>query len=444
MGTRRGARAIGVGLGLLALGGCGETKAPAERSAEAPPVPVRVATARPEPVPLEAEAVGTVRARTTTVIASNVRGYVVEVRVREGMRVAAGDLLIRLAGEDAAAQLAHAEASAQAAGHARDEATQALAEARAGEAEAQGALEAARRAIDEAAAGTAAAEAQAALAQTTLARYRQMFEERALSRQEYDEVVARERTVRAELDRARAALGQRQSRLAQAESALQAAGMRVQGLQSRIQGAEARIREAEAEVRRARVQLAYTQITAPGPALVVEKLVEVGELAPPGKPLLRLDDPSGYRLEAQLPSGHADRARVGQPAAVRVDDLGERVLQGRVTEIIPTADPTTRTVTVKIDLPATEGLRSGLYGKARFVIGQVESLRVPVAAVVERGQLTGVFVVDAERVARLRLVTLGRRDDRRVEILSGLSPGERVVVEGVERVADGRRVDAKE
>jgi multidrug efflux pump subunit AcrA (membrane-fusion protein) len=451
------ARALVGAVGLLALTGCREGTPPAEQASERPAVTVRVHAVRPEPVPIEREVPGTVRARTTTVVASTLQGYVAEVRVREGSRVAVGDLLVRLDDAEVLAQVARAQAARQGAVAARDEASQTLAEGRAREAEAAAALAEARagldglgHAVEEAEATLASVESQAALAGTTLGRYRQMFEERALSQQEYDEVVARDRTARAEVQRARArlegaraALAQHRSRVAGAEHAVEGARRRIEGLARRVDGAEARIREAEADGRRARTQLGYARIMAPGPGVVVEKTVEVGELAAPGRALLRLDDPSGYRLEVPVASAQAAQVRVGQPVEVRIDALGEGRLPGRVAEIVPEADPATRTVTVKVDLPPTPGLRSGLYGTARVELGRAERLRVPAAAVVERGQLTGVYVVEDQRVARWRLVTLGGRRDDRLEVLSGLVAGDLVVVDGLAQLNDGLRVEVR-
>jgi RND family efflux transporter MFP subunit len=403
-------------------------------------------------VPTEVEAIGTVRARVSTVVASQLPAYVREVRVTEGSRVAAGDLLIRLDDADVRAQLRRAEAGLGAARAAREEALQTIAEsearsieARAALAEARTNVDAARRMVDDAEAALVAAEAQAALAASTHERYRRLLGEGVVSRQEYEETTARDRTAAADVLRARArlevtrnAVSQGQSRVSQAESAVAASDLRTAAARRRAEAAEARVGEAEAEAARAEVQLAYSRITAPGPGLVVEKSVEVGDLAMPGKPLLRIDDPAGYRLEAQLASSDAASVRLGQAVPVSVGSLG--ALPARVGEIVPAADPATRTITVKLDLPPAPGVRGGLYGTARFTVGQAERLVLPLSAVVERGQLTGAYVVEADR-ARLRYVTLGPRRGGGVEVLSGLGAGERVVVEGAGRLRDGAPVE---
>ena len=126
---------------------------------------------------------------------------------------------------------------------------------------------------------------------------------------------------------------------------------------------------------------------------------------------------------------------------VRIDALGAEDLVSRVEEVVPTADPASRSYIVKIGLGARKGLRSGLFGRAFFPGDERQVLTVPRKSVVERGQLKGVVVVDGARVAGLRLITTGREDGERVEVLSGLTAGERIVLEGGERVADGSRVE---
>ena len=129
------------------------------------------------------------------------------------------------------------------------------------------------------------------------------------------------------------------------------------------------------------------------------------------------------------------------PQAVSLEAAIRVVAVTRV-EVIPAADPASRSVAVRLDLPPDLPIRSGVFGRARFPGGERTVLLVPVSALVERGQLEGVYVVDALGRAALRVVTVGQRDGDRVEVLSGLDPGERVVVDGVVRVRDGSQVDS--
>jgi RND family efflux transporter MFP subunit len=202
-----------------------------------------------------------------------------------------------------------------------------------------------------------------------------------------------------------------------------------------------RIAHALAQLRISEVTLSDTRIATPATGVVVSRRVEPGNLAVPGQPLLILDDPRRYRLEVEVGESAMGWVRLGQSVPVTLDSIG-RALDGRVVEIVPAADPGSRSVTVKLELPVLPELRSGLFGRASFPAAERLALLVPGAALVERGQLTGVYVVDGQSVARLRLVTAGPRRGDRVEILSGLSPGERIVTQGAERVADGTRVEA--
>jgi multidrug efflux pump subunit AcrA (membrane-fusion protein) len=115
-----------------------------------------------------------------------------------------------------------------------------------------------------------------------------------------------------------------------------------------------------------------------------------------------------------------------------------------VVEIVPASDPASRTYLVKISIAPPGGnqqiIRSGLYGKARFVTGQMQAITIPQKAVVERGQLTSVYVVDQSGIARMRLVKTGKPYSDRVEVLSGLREGEQIVVDSVAVVNDGSRV----
>jgi RND family efflux transporter MFP subunit len=158
----------------------------------------------------------------------------------------------------------------------------------------------------------------------------------------------------------------------------------------------------------------------------------------PGTPLMTVEEEGNYRLEVAAPEALLGRVKSGAPLRVSIDGGGE--MAGRVAEVVPTIDPASRTFIVKVDI-AARGLRSGMYGRASFPVGERQALLVPKGAVVERGALTSVWVVDSRNVARMRLVKRGRATGDRAEILAGLSAGEKVVTAGVEKVVDGAQIE---
>ena len=114
-----------------------------------------------------------------------------------------------------------------------------------------------------------------------------------------------------------------------------------------------------------------------------------------------------------------------------------------MSEIVPSADPASRTFLVKIDLPRDSGCRSGEYGTASFAVGDSKRLTVPRAAVVAHGQLEGAYVIGPQNTVEFRLAKAGKDLGERVEILSGLSEGERVAVSQLQHLRDGVVVEAQ-
>jgi RND family efflux transporter MFP subunit len=272
-----------------------------------------------------------------------------------------------------------------------------------------------------------AAEAEQSLAASTFNRYQALLERKSVSQQEFDEVQARYRGKTAEVDRTQEML---------------------RSMQAKRDQVLARIDQAKAEISQAQVHVDYGRIQSPLHGIVTRKQAEVGGLAAPGAPLLTLEDDARYRLEATVEESKLGKIRLGDSVRVAIDALGDQEWTGRVGEVQPTADPASRSSLVKIDLP--EGLikkapgrilRSGLYGKARFAVGKKEIITIPHKAIFQRGQLLQVFVVDSSQMARLRLIKTGKIYGDRIEVLSGLGEGEKVIVEGVERVKDGNRIE---
>ncbi len=202
-------------------------------------------------------------------------------------------------------------------------------------------------------------------------------------------------------------------------------------------------RVAEANRKAVEAQLSYTVVRAPFDGVITEKNVEAGELASPGQPLLKMEDPRRLRLEATVAEGDLKSVSNGDKIPVVVDALGGDVLTGKVSQILPAGDPRTHTFMVKVDLPDTSGLKTGMFGRFQLDKGVTPTILVPLAAVVERGELTSLYAVEADQVARLRWVKLGRRFEQQVEILSGLNEGERVLTDG-SRGVDGATVQITE
>lgn len=195
----------------------------------------------------------------------------------------------------------------------------------------------------------------------------------------------------------------------------------------------------QAAMAEAQALMNYVEIAAPFDGVVTKKWADVGDLALPGKPLIELEDPARLQLEADVPEALAGKIQAAAQLQVRVDGRSEP-LTGTVKEIAPAADPVSRTLRVKLDLPAADGLRSGQFARLAVPTGETHTLRVPAAAIVQRGQLEILFVVSDQR-ARLRLVKTGRQIGGEVEVLAGLEAGEPVVVDGATSLVDGQRVE---
>ena len=245
------------------------------------------------------------------------------------------------------------------------------------------------------------------------------------------------REVKARLDQALAVREQAQQELRRASGLLK----QQVASQQEFDAVQSRARVAEAGVIEAETMVGYAKVVAPFAGIVTRKLADVGDLAAPGKSLLELEDPAALRFEADVPEALIDRAALGGRCSVKVGSL-TNVLDGVISEIAPVADPISRTFLVKFDLPPAAGLRVGQFGRVLIPVGEAAALRVPVRAVIRRGQMELVFVVTNAR-AQLRLVKTGKRIADEVEVVSGIDSGEQIVCEGASSLTDGQPVEAK-
>jgi RND family efflux transporter MFP subunit len=392
---RHTALLIFLGLPLFA---CGKEPAYPPKAAEPPVVrDATVATVAAAELEEVSEVTGTVKSLTATTLSSKIVGRILALHVREGSLVQAGQLLIELEDQDIAAQTRRAEAGLR---------------------EAEAATEEVERGIAAAAAGQAAAEAQRDLAASTLARYQRLMDRKAVAPQEYDQVAAQQKAAAAAVDRTIA---------------------EGQAIRSKRGQILARIDTARTEIASTQVMRGYAKIAAPFAGIVTAKHTDVGGLAAPGVPLLTLEDNRRYWLEIAVPDSQVSGLKRGQSLRVAVE--GARVSgTATISAIVPTADQATRTTLVRLDLPASPQLRSGLFGRAWLPAGRRQALQVAREAVVERGQLQGVYVVGQDDIARFRLIRTGATHQGSVEVVSGLTGGEQVVTSGVDRVSDGARI----
>ncbi len=208
---------------------------------------------------------------------------------------------------------------------------------------------------------------------------------------------------------------------------------------------QAAVDQSEAEYKAAQAQLAavkasragdrgttFNTITAPYAGVVGATLAELGDMAQPGRPLLTVFDPRDLRVTATLPQTALSRLKLSEPVRVEIASLGKSLTATRVT-VIPVADARTHTTRIRLDLPAAEGVLPGQFARARFVTGAVRVLAVPATALLRRGEVTAVYVVDGQGRAQLRQVRAGEEvGEGFVEILSGLSAGERIALNPVQ------------
>jgi RND family efflux transporter MFP subunit len=206
--------------------------------------------------------------------------------------------------------------------------------------------------------------------------------------------------------------------------------------QAELDAAQARYTVAKAAVAEAEALSGYAKILAPFDGVVARKLADEGDMAMPGKSLLELEGRAGLRLVADIPSLLAGRILPGAKLAVRLDTLPDTIT-GTLAEISPAADPASRTVRMKLDLPETAGLSTGQFGRLAVPVGEATFLFVPPPALIRRGQLEILFVA-ADGKAQMRLVRAGKETPQGIEILAGLAPGEAVVIEGAGTLRDGQ------
>jgi len=300
------------------------------------------------------EATGTVRSDRTSTVAGRAMGVVTSLLVREGDTVSAGQVLLIIDDRDAGQRV-------RAAGMAVESAKQ-----------------------------------NKSLAQSTWQRYKNIYDEKALSRQEMDQIETQKKVAESEYERTVAMAAE------------------------------------------AKTYLSFTRVTAPVSGRVTQKHIDVGSMVSPGVPLLVIEGGGGSYIEASVDAGLGDKVKTGMAVEAVVETINQP-LAGTLREVFPSVDPLSRTFTIKVGLKDATP-RSGLFARIRIPVGKREAILVPNQAIVRKGQLTGVYVVDQQSTVIYRLIRTGNTAANGTEILSGLAVNDRVIMAGVDRVTDGDRL----
>jgi RND family efflux transporter MFP subunit len=251
-----------------------------------------------------------------------------------------------------------------------------------------------------------AAQADASLAAETLARYQMLKNENSVSPQEFDEVERRS-----------------------------------QAAQLRLESYEAQTEQAKAAVAGARTQLGYTTLRAPFAGIITARLADPGTLAGPGAPLLQVDRDGPQQMVTTVDESLIASVRIGMAVPIAIDGATGSI-NGIVAQILPTADPASRSFQVKLDLPAARSLHAGMYAAAQFPGPVRQAILAPQSAVILRGSLACVYVLGVDSTAQLRYVALGSTHGDQVEVLSGLAAGEMLVNHPGDRDLSGKRIEA--
>lgn len=197
----------------------------------------------------------------------------------------------------------------------------------------------------------------------------------------------------------------------------------------RVQTAE--LERARRAVAEAAAQLSYTRIDAPISGTIVERYAEAGDTTVPGQALLRLFNPGRLRVEALLRESLITQVNQGQEITARIGAL-DLVVPAVVEEIVPTADPGSRSFLIKALLPQQVDLYPGMFARLEIPVADRQRLAVPEAALVRSGQLTFVYIEDNAGLVQRRAVRTGTLSDGRIEIVSGLRAGDQVIVPGTD------------
>jgi len=204
---------------------------------------------------------------------------------------------------------------------------------------------------------------------------------------------------------------------------------------------ELRYKVAKSKVAQAENQLSYASISSPVDGIVVQKLLNSGDLANPGAPVLVVEDNKQLIVETDVSEQYIATLKTGDTVDLHIPAVGDS-RTGEIRQVVNAANPGTHQYHVKVSLEAGSDIRPGMFAEVGFRIGTRKALLVPIKALIHRAGLVGLYVVDSKGIAHYRQVRLGESQGEEVEIASGLQAGERIAWNGEGKLVTGVRVVA--
>lgn len=365
------------------------------------PLAVETLTVRLKKVPDRLELSGTIQPVDSAVLSTRVTGRIKTLALEEGDRVKRGQVVAQIDVADIAAQNAQAQA---------------------GVGQSQAGLAQTKANLNQLKSQQVEARASLKLTKINQSRTAQLRSEGAIAQ--------------SQLDQANTALDVAQAKVAQIESAIR------QG-EAAIAQSQAAIAQAKAGVGAASANISYGLIRAPFDGVVTQKLAYAGEMTTSGSPLLKLENTDRLRLEIAVPEADLRFIRIDQSVVVKIDALEEKQT-ANMKQIVPTADPNSRSFIVKVPLKNSGHLISGMFGRIELPRGTREVIMIPVNSLVRRGQLESVYVVDVHNQAALRWIKTGSVRDNQIEIVSGLMDGDRIITSHLQQLKDGQAITSRD
>lgn len=390
-------------------------------------VTVKTEIATQGPVTTNRTLTGTVESAETVTLTSRVMGQIRQLTVREGDIVQAGQRIAEIDVRDIQAQQQQATAAIPQAQSAVSIAQSAKLTALAQKSQAQAHVQEAQAQLTE-------AQAELADAQLHKKRMAMLRREGAVSQSRLDEANTRLSVIQARISQAQAGLAQSRTTVKQAQASVGQA-------QAQIRQAQAQVEQAQAQVKQTQANLDYGTVIAPFAGVITHKYTEVGAMAGPGESIVKLERSEHLRLSVGVPESLVSQIKRGQSVSVQIDALNHQI-NGRISQIIPAADPRSRNFTVKVALKTTQDLLPGMFGRLQLRsnasqdTASRQGLMIPEDALIQQFGVTGVFKV-VDQQAQFQPITTGQAQGERVEVFSGLERGDRIIVNPNSKLENG-------